>query len=87
MTTNELKKIYRRMLWVIPGMVLAMIGDYCMGIEPKAKPYIKGAEHCKAWEVKEWLIKLAIPGHALGWTLLVCPIAGLIVAGIGILLG
>ena len=41
----------------------------------------------KAWEIKEWLIKLAIPEHVLGWTFLVCPIAGLIVAGLGILLG
>ena len=56
-------------------------------LPPKAKPYIKGAEHCKAWEIKEWLIKLAIPEHVLGWTFLVCPIAGLIVAGLGILPG
>ena len=35
MTTNELEKVSRRMLWVIPDMLLAMVGDYCMGIEPK----------------------------------------------------
>ena len=28
MTTNELEKVSRRMLWVIPGMLLAMVGDY-----------------------------------------------------------
>ena len=35
MKREELKKIYNMMLWVIPGMILCMIGDYCMGIEPK----------------------------------------------------
>ena len=52
----------------------------------KVRNRIKGTEHCKAWERKEWLLKLAIPEHALGWTFLVCPIAGLIVAGIAALL-
>ena len=36
---------------------------------------------------KEWLLKLAVPEHCLGWTFLVCPIAGLIVARIGLLIG
>ena len=52
----------------------------------KIRGRIKGAEYCKTWERKEWLKKLAIPEHALGWTFLVCPIAGLIVAGIAALL-
>ena len=56
-------------------------------LPPKAKPYIKGAEHCKAWAVREWLLKLAIPEHALVWTFLVCPLAGFAVAGLGTLLG
>ncbi|MBR1820852.1 MAG: hypothetical protein IJ769_04440 [Clostridia bacterium] len=52
----------------------------------KVKHMIKGAEHCRAWERKEWLMKLAIPEHGLGWTLVACPLVGLIVAGIGALL-
>ena len=52
----------------------------------KVRHMIKGAENCKAWETWEWLKTLAIPEHALGWTLLVCPIAGLIVAGLGALI-
>ena len=48
---------------------------------------VKGAEHCKAWERREWLKTLAIPEHSLLWTLIVCPIAGLAVAGICALLG
>ena len=53
----------------------------------KVKHMIKGAENCKAWERWEWLKTLAIPEHGLGWTFLVCPVAGLAVAGIGMLLG
>ena len=71
-------------------MIIVSISDFLIldcWLPPKAKPYIKGTEHCKAWEIKEWLIKLAIPEHVLGWTFLVCPIAGLIVAGLGILPG
>ena len=49
----------------------------------KISDRVKGAEHCKAWERKEWLKTLAIPEHALGWTFLVCPIAALAVAGVG----
>ena len=37
----------------------------------------------EAWERWEWLKTLAIPEHALGWTLMVCPIAALIVACVG----
>ena len=29
----------------------------------KIRERIKGADHCKAWERKEWLKKLAIPEH------------------------
>lgn len=71
-------------------MTIVSIGDFLIldcWLPPKAKPYIKGAEKCRAWERREWLIKLAIPEHALGWTLFVCPIAGLFVAGTGLLLG
>ena len=42
MTQDELKKVYLRMLWIIPGMLLAMVGDYCMGIEPKDSVAISG---------------------------------------------
>lgn len=65
-------------------MTIVSVSDFLIldcWLPPKARPYIKGAENCKAWERKEWLWKLAIPEHALGWTFLVCPVAGLIVAG------
>lgn len=47
---------------------------------------IRGAENCKAWERKEWLKTLAIPEHGLVWTFVICPIAGLMVAGIACIL-
>lgn len=51
----------------------------------KVRNMIKGAEHCKAWERKEWLMKLAVPEHGIVWPLFMCPVAGLIVAGIGMI--
>ncbi len=71
-------------------MTIVSISDFLIQdcwLPPKARPYIKGEENCKAWEVKEWLLKLAIPEHVLGWTFLVCPIAGFVVAGLATLLG
>ena len=35
MTAQERTKITKRMLWIIPAMILCIIGDYCMGLEPK----------------------------------------------------
>lgn len=45
---------------------------------------VKGAENCKAWEFREWM-KMAVPEHAAGWPLIFCPLAGLVLAGIGAL--
>ena len=69
-------------------MTFVSVSDFLildLWLPQKVRNRIKGAEHCKAWDRKEWLMKLAIPEHALGWTFLVCPIAGLIVAGIAVL--
>ena len=69
-------------------MTMVSISDFIIldcWLPPKAKPYVKGAEHCKAWERREWLKTLAIPEHGLLWTLIVCPIAGLAVAGLNML--
>jgi hypothetical protein len=70
-------------------MTFVSVSDFLIldcWLPQKVRNRIKGAEHCKVWERKEWLLKLAIPEHALGWTFLVCPIAGLAVAGIATLL-
>ncbi len=74
----------------IIGCLLYVVGDFLIldvWLPGKVRHMIKGAEHCRAWERKEWLLKLAVPEHCLSWTFLVCPIAGLIVAGIGMLIG
>ena len=70
-------------------MTFVSISDFLIldcWLPGKVRHRIRGAENCKAWETWEWLRTLAIPEHALGWTLLVCPIAGLAVAGIGSLI-
>jgi len=33
MTAEQRAKIGKRMLWIIPGLILAIIGDYCMGCD------------------------------------------------------
>ena len=69
-------------------MTMVSLSDFIIldsWLPPKARPFIKGAEHCKAWERWEWMKTLAIPEHGLGWTFLVCPLAGLAVAGLNML--
>ncbi|MBQ8953861.1 MAG: hypothetical protein IJ048_07065 [Clostridia bacterium] len=70
-------------------MTMVSVSDFLIldcWLPGKVKHMIRGAERCKAWERWEWLKTLAIPEHALGWTLLACPTAALIVAGVGSLL-
>ncbi|MBQ6505314.1 MAG: hypothetical protein IJI57_15520 [Flexilinea sp.] len=82
---------FRHLFWTgYIEMTFVSISDFLIldcWLPQKVRYMIKGAEHCKAWERREWLLTLAIPEHVLGWTLLVCPIAGLAVAGIAVLLG
>ena len=42
-----------------------------------------GTEKCEAWGLKKWMLMLALPEHLLGWPLFMCPLAGLVAAGIG----
>ena len=69
-------------------MTMVSLSDFIIldcWLPPKAKSFIKGAEHCSAWERWEWLKTLAIPEHGLLWTMIVCPIAGLAVVGLNML--
>lgn len=71
-------------------MTMVSVTDFILldcWLPQKIRHRIKGAERCKAWERREWLIRLAIPEHGLLWTFVVCPVAGVFVAGINCLLG
>ena len=58
--------------------------DWLFRSRMKERIMISGTEHCEAWNTKKWMLTLAIPEHWVLWPLLVCPLAGLICAGIGI---
>ena len=81
---------FRNLFWAgYVEMTLVSLSDFIIldcWLPGKVRHMIKGAEHCRAWERKVWLMTLAIPEHGLGWTLLACPMAGLIVAGLGALI-
>ena len=78
MTKEELKKVYRRMLWIIPGMLPAMVGDYCMGIEPKDSAAISGMISSGWLTIADWRIAVSNIGGLLGtvfYTLAALPFA------------
>ena len=52
------------------------IGKELMAVDKDTSP--------RAWETKEWMKTLAIPEHLIGWPFVVCPLVGLIVAGISV---
>ena len=66
MNRKELKKIYNMMLWVIPGMILCMIGDYCMGIEPKDSTEISGMISTGWLTIADWRIAVSNIGGLIG---------------------
>ncbi|MBR2677191.1 MAG: hypothetical protein IKE28_09815 [Solobacterium sp.] len=59
MTAEELRKTYMRMLWIIPGMFLAMVGDYCMGIEPSDSYTISGMISSGWLTIDDWRIAVS----------------------------
>ena len=66
MTKEKLETIYKRLLWVIPGMILAMIGDYCMGIEPKDSTAISGMISSGWLTIADWRIAVSNIGGLFG---------------------
>lgn len=80
---NLFRTGYIEMMFVNAGDFFLL--DVLSRLYVKDKGLIKGAEHHPNWEWKGWR-KLAVPEHGLMWPLLVCPLTGLIVAGIGALL-
>ena len=71
---------YIEMMFVNAGDFFLL--DVLSRLYVKDKGLIRGAENHPDWNWKGWK-KLAVPEHGLLWPLLVCPLTGLIVAGIG----
>ena len=71
---------YIEMMFVNAGDFFLL--DVLSRLYVKDKGLIRGAENHPDWNWKGWK-KLAVPEHGLMWPLLVCPLTGLIVAGIG----
>ncbi|MBQ6441687.1 MAG: hypothetical protein IJJ13_03740, partial [Lachnospiraceae bacterium] len=69
MTNAEAKKICRRMLLIIPGMILAIIGDYCMGIEPADSTPISGMISSGWLTIADWRIAVSNIGGMIGTAL------------------
>ena len=66
MTKEKLNRIYKNMLWVIPGMLLALIGDYCMGLEPKGSEQITGLISTGWLTIADWRIVVSNIGGMIG---------------------
>ena len=66
MTVEQRAKICKRMLWIIPGMILAIIGDYCMGIEPKESTAVSFLISTGWLAIKDWRIALSNIGGLIG---------------------
>ena len=66
MTADQRAKIAKRMLWIIPGMILAIIGDYCMGIEPKDSTAVSFMISSGWLTIADWRIALSNIGGLVG---------------------
>ncbi|MBQ9663600.1 MAG: hypothetical protein IJV40_10665 [Oscillospiraceae bacterium] len=69
MTSAEAKKICDRMLLIIPGMLFAMIGDYCMGLEPADSTAISGMISSGWLTIADWRIAVSNIGGMIGTAL------------------
>ena len=66
MTAEQRAKIGKRMLWIIPGMILAIIGDYCMGLEPKDSTAVSFMISSGWLTIADWRIALSNIGGMVG---------------------
>ena len=69
MTKEEAKRIRGRMLLIIPGMILAIIGDYCMGLEPADSTAISGMISSGWLTIADWRITVSNIGGMIGTAL------------------
>ncbi len=76
---------YIEMLFVNFGDLIGLDGFFRAYVIKRGLMLL-GTEECEAWGLKKWMLTLALPEHLLLWPLVICPFAGLVVAGIGRLL-
>ena len=69
MTMEKRAKITKRMLWIIPAMIPAIIGDYCMGIEPKDSTAISSMISSGWLTIADWRIALSNIGGVVATAL------------------
>ena len=69
MTSAEARTTIRQMFLIIPGMILAIIGDYCMGIEPADSVSISGMISSGWLTISDWRIALSNIGGMIGTAL------------------
>lgn len=65
----QFDKIRKRMLLVIPAMILCMIGDYCIGIEPADSKPLNDIVSSGWLTVSDWRIALSNITGAIGCVL------------------
>ena len=69
MTSQERDKITKRMLWIIPAMIPCIIGDYCMGLEPKDSTAVSFMISTGWLTIADWRIALSHIGGLVGTAL------------------
>ena len=66
MTAEQRAQTGKRMLWIIPGLILAIIGDYCMGLEPKDSTAVSFMISSGWLTIADWRIALSNIGGLIG---------------------
>ncbi len=69
MIHTEANGIRKQMLFVIPGLILAIIGDYCMGLEPADSCAISGMISSGWLTIADWRIIVSNIGGMIGTAL------------------
>ena len=66
MEAEKLQTIQKRMMYIIPGMICFMIGDYCMGIEPVDSYAISGMISSGWVKIADWIFTGSNIGGMVG---------------------
>ena len=69
MNSIQSHKICRRMLLIIPAMILFIIGDYCMGLEPAGSQNVSGMISTGWTSIADWRFAVSNIGGMLGTAL------------------